>query len=116
MNKPLFLSLPDLAIMERALFIMGDVFSGNQFSDECVTQGMDRNQQNSYKRMQFLDGKCKRVSRRVWGKRKDPLPDVTITGQQAEIQFDEAEFARACDLIKSRGGKILMPVTEFKEL
>ena len=90
--------------LQKALNDMPNYFSSNQFSRKAKRYGLTLRQVQSGVCAQFLHQNCIQMdTKRTWSKKQE----------HSEISRN-VEYA--INLLKSKGYKVLKPVTEYQEL
>jgi len=98
-----------MEILEKVMEKMPTHFSSNEFVKKAVKLGLANVYRTNGTIIRFLHKNAiQTTSRKMWMKRDDPK-------EQSRISFDD-EILRAIDLLKSKGYKIMKPVSEWQEL
>ena len=87
--------------LQKALNDMPNYFSSNQFSRKAKRYGLTTRQVQDGVCAQFLHQNCIQMdTKRTWSK----------------SQTTDNDISKAISLLKSKGYKVLKPVTEYQEL
>lgn len=91
---------------------MPDNFSGNQFCEKLKEYGYTQIYLNHH--VKYLMDKCTRLSKRMWIKNKQL--DKTLFIYETPTDKLELTVEICVEFLKKKGAKIMMPVTEYKEI
>jgi len=100
---------------EKAFEKVNVVFSGNQFNKELQGLGLPKSilVNTHHSRVDWLSVRCDRMGRRLYSKKQNISPNVNNV---KPVVDEKAELQKAIALIKSKGGKVLMPTTQYSEV
>jgi hypothetical protein len=100
-------------ILKKTLEEMPLIFSSNEFSKQAKKNGLTQREINNGMIANYLSHKAKKGnSIRMWEKKRSHHN----TNAFREPVAAQSDLDNAVALIKSLGGKVLMPISEYKEL
>ena len=107
-----------MEMFDQILKEMPNEFTTNLFvkkmRERNISESIIRNQRH----IPFLTSKCERYSRNTFAKKYLRNTLIEPEFQVSKVEYKKSEFneSSCIEFLKSKGYKILQPITEYKEL